>query len=153
LTSNPIMSASSSPKRFGWKLPMRGRGRCLAAARSQVFRSSRCLIDLITEGSELLNSMQLAEFEHVAGRNAAGCAMENIAIDNRSKLRHRQLVVSTHQILDLEATVLADGLQRRDDVGDVAAARERQQQPPLRNDSPVDCIANGAAIDGKPPWH
>src|SRR5258708_27042567 len=120
VTSNPIMSASSSPKRFGWKSPMRGRDWCLAA-RSHAFRSSRCLIDLTTEGSALQNSIDLVEFEHVAGRNAAGCAMKKIAIDDGAKPGHRQLVVSTHQILDLEATVLADGLQRCGDVGDVTA--------------------------------
>src|SRR6267154_2146310 len=118
-TSNPIMSASSSPKRCGWKSSMRGRGRCFAAARSHRFKSSRCLIDLTTDGSALSNCIGLAEFEHVTGRNAAGSAVNEVAVDDGAKFRHGQLVASAHQILDLETTILADGLQRRDDVGHV----------------------------------
>ena len=46
-----------------WKLSTRGSGRCLVAARNHAFRNSRCLIDLITEGSALTNSIALVEFE------------------------------------------------------------------------------------------
>ena len=53
--------------------------------------------------------------------------MEKVAIDDGAKFWHRQLVVAAHQIVDLEATFIADGLQRRDDMGDLAAFRERQQ--------------------------
>ena len=52
----------------------------------------------------------LTEFQDVAGRNAARRAMEEITVDDGAQLRHRQLVVSAHQVLDLEAAVLADGL-------------------------------------------
>src|SRR5687768_11973211 len=100
------MSASSLPTRLGWKSSIRGSGRCLVAARSHAFRSSRCLIDLTTEGSALANSIALAEFEHVAGRNAAGRAMEKVAVDDGTKLGHRQLVASAHQIPDLETAIL-----------------------------------------------
>ena len=31
--------------------------------------------------------MELVEFDDVAGRNAAGCTMKKIAIDNGAKLR------------------------------------------------------------------
>src|SRR6476659_5886153 len=120
------MSVNSSETRLGWKSSTSGSGRCLAAARSHAFRNSRCLIDLTTEGSALSNSIGLAEFQYVAGRNAPGRAMKQIAVDDGAKLRHRQLVVSAHQIPDLETAILADGLQRCDDVGDVAAVGEWQ---------------------------
>jgi len=51
--------------------------------------------------------------------------MEEIAVDDREQLRHRQLVVAADQVFDLEAAVLADGRQRCDDVGDAAAVGER----------------------------
>jgi hypothetical protein len=38
-----------------------------------------------------------------------------------------------HQIVDLEAAVDADGLVGADDLLDVAAAAERQQQPLIGN--------------------
>ena len=62
--------------------------------------------------------------------------MEEIAVDDGAQLRHRQFVVSADQVLDLEAAVLADGLQRSDDVGNVAVARERQQQPFIGDEAP-----------------
>src|SRR5436190_4808088 len=102
------MSVSSSPMRLGWKSSTRGSGRCLAAARSHAFRNSRCLIDLTTEGSALSNCIGLAEFQNVAGRNTAGRAMEQFAVDNAAKFRHRQLVAAAHQIPDLETAILAD---------------------------------------------
>ena len=60
--------------------------------------------------------LKLLEFQHVAGRDAPGRAMEKVAIDDGAKFRHRQLVVAAHQIVDLESTFFADGLQRRDDM-------------------------------------
>src|SRR5215207_7861563 len=105
------MSASSSPTRLGWKSSTRGRGGCLSAARSHAFRNSRCLIDLTTEGSALSNCIGLAEFQDVAGGNTAGRTVNEIAVDDGAKLRHRQLVAAAHQILDLEAAILADGLE------------------------------------------
>src|SRR5258708_37083988 len=123
------MSAGSSAAPSGWKSEMTGRVCGLRGVRSHAFRRTRCLIDLTTEGSALQNSIELAEFDDVARRDAAGCAMKEVAIDDGAKFRHRQLVASAHQIPDLEATILADGLQRRDDVSDVAAVGERQQHP------------------------
>ena len=42
---------------------------------------------------------ELAELEHVACRNAAGGTMKEIAVDDAAQPWHRQLVVSTHQVL------------------------------------------------------
>ena len=52
----------------------------------------------------------LTEFDDVAGRNAAGGAVEKVAIDDGAKLCSRQGVVPPHQIPDLKAAVFADGL-------------------------------------------
>src|SRR5216684_8117331 len=129
---------------------MAGRAWRWPSARSHALSRSRCLTDLTTEGLALVNSIRmLAEFDHVAGRNTAGCAMEKIAIDHGAKLRRRQGVVSPHQISDFEAAVFADGFQRRDHMGDTGTFREWQQQPFIGNDPSIDVSDIGDGVDGK----
>src|SRR5580698_10516904 len=115
-TSNPIMSVSSSMPISGSKSISAGNFLGLRSARSHASSSTRWRIDLITDGSALAYSMMSAEFEKSAALDAAGRAVEQIAVDHAAQLRRRQRVVAAHQILDLEAAVLADRLQRRDDV-------------------------------------
>ena len=67
----------------------------------------------------------------------------------RAKLRRRQGVISPHQIPDFKSAVLADGLQRRDHMSNAAAFRERQQQPLIGDNSPIDVIDVGDGVDGK----
>ena len=52
--------------------------------------------------------------------------MEEIAVDDGAQRRQRQLVIAADQVLDLEAAVFADGLQRCDDVRDAAIVGERK---------------------------
>src|SRR5215472_17165294 len=57
----------------------------------------------------------LAEFDDVAGFDPAGRAMKEIAVDDAAQFRRRQGVIASHQVSDLEAAVLADGLEGSDD--------------------------------------
>ena len=93
LDVKPIMSASSSAIAVRLEIEQRGQGlRALRSARSQAFSSSRCLIDLTTEGSALWNSIAAsAEFEQVAGLDAAGRAVEQVAVDHGAQLRRRHM--------------------------------------------------------------
>src|ERR1700731_4021605 len=82
-------------------------------------------IDLTTEGLALSNCIgELVEFDDVAGRNAARCAVEEVAIDNGAQLRRRQRVISPHQILDFKSAVFANRLQRGDNMRDMAPVGE-----------------------------
>lgn len=47
----------------------------------------------------------LSEFQHVAGHDAAGRAVEQIAVDDGAQLGLRQLVVAADEIFDLEAVI------------------------------------------------
>src|SRR5207302_9925008 len=75
--------------------------------------------------------------------------MEEIAVDDGAKLWYWQRVVAPHQVPDLEAAVVADGLQRGDDMGDLAALRERQQQPLIGDDASVDIVDVGDGVGGQ----
>ena len=70
---------------------------------------------------DIASMNELAEFEHVAGRECGPGARWN---RSRSIMVRSfgtgSCVVAAHQVLDLEAAVLADRLQRRDDMADVA---------------------------------
>src|SRR5436190_3254252 len=150
-TSYPIMSGNSLAISPGSKSASRGNGWCRRAARNHAFRSTRCVIERTTEGLALVNSMAgLTEFDQIAARDAARRAVEQIAVDDGAQLRHRQRVVAAHQVLDLEAAVLADGLQRSDDVGEGAVAvRERQQQPLIGDDAAIDVVDMGDGVGGQ----
>src|SRR5690348_16841468 len=104
-------------------------------ARSQPFSSTRCRIDRITEGSALEYSMTSIELDDVAGLDAAGLTVEKILVDDAAQFRRRQRVVAAHQVLDLEAAVLTDGLQRCEDVGDFAVIGEWHEQPLIGDDA------------------
>jgi len=93
--------------------------------------------------------LKLAEFDHVACRNASGRTVEQVLIDDGAKLRSRKGVVPPHQIPDLEIAVFTDGLQRRNDVSNIAAIGKRQQQALICDDSAVDVIDIGDGVDGK----
>jgi hypothetical protein len=75
--------------------------------------------------------------------------VEEIAVDHAAESWARQGVVAPHQIPDLEAAVLADGLQRRDYMSDAGAVRERQQQPLIGDDPAVDVVDVGDGVDGQ----
>src|SRR5262245_23396301 len=121
------MSGSSSAMPSGLKSSNPGNRCGLRSARNQLLSSTRCLIERTTDGLALANCMLLAEFDDVARRDAARRAVIEIAVDDRPQFWGRQRVVSAHQILDLEPSVLADGLQRGDRMGDRFLIRERQQ--------------------------
>src|SRR5689334_12002870 len=143
-TSYPIISCSSPLMSPGSKSTSSGNGWCARAARSHAFRRTRCVIARTTEGLALANCMRVsAEFQLVAARNTAGGAMIEVAIDDGAQFRHRQRVVATHQILDLEAAVLADGLERSDDVVDLTTVGGRQQQPLIGDDAAIDVVDMG----------
>src|SRR3954469_18728814 len=140
-TSYPIMSGSSLAISPGSKSASSGSGWCRRAARSHAFTSTRCVIERTTEALALVNSKALTEFDHVTARDAARRAVKQVAVDDGAQFRRRQRVVAAHQVLDLEAAILADGLQRADDVGEGAiAVRERQQQPFIGDDAAIDII-------------
>src|SRR6266567_5110146 len=120
---------------------MRGSCRYLPRARSHALSRSRCFADLTTAGLAPSKSIRgSAEFDHVAGRNAAGCAMKEIAIDHGAKLGCRQGSISPHQIPDFKATVFANGLQGCYHMGNIASLRERQQHPLICDDASMDII-------------
>lgn len=56
-TSKPIMSARSSVLPSVWKSHSKGRVSGMRSARNQAFSSTRCVIDLITDGSALANGI------------------------------------------------------------------------------------------------
>src|SRR5580704_16707926 len=124
MTSNPIISDNSSAMSSGRYSPIAGRPWRLPSARSHALSSWRCLMDRTTEGLALSNSIRnLTELDDVAGRNTAGRAMKQVAVDHRAQFRSRQRIIAAHQILDFKPTILADGFQRRDHVADMAALR------------------------------
>jgi hypothetical protein len=76
--------------------------------------------------------------------------MMEIAVDDGAQLRHRQRFVAAHQVLDLEAAILADRLQRSDDVGDrTAGIGEWQQQPFISDDASIDVVDMGDSEGGQ----
>ena len=77
--------------------------------------------------------------------------MEEIAIDDGAERGCRQCVAAAHQIFDLEAAILADGLQGGHDVGDVGAVGERQQQSLIGDEVAVDVVDLGDGVGGKAP--
>jgi hypothetical protein len=95
--------------------------------------------------------VSLIEFDHVARCDAAGRAMEQVAIDDGAQFWRRQDIVSPHQVLDFEAAVFADGLQRGNDMRDFTAFRERQQQPLIVDSSAVGVIDVEDGVDRKRP--